>query len=120
MDKIIWDKIKEQQLKDWLKRPARQQVTDTRKETAYIEGNYDYNIWYDKYLTDRKEEKEKVPALYHCIPGLDTGFTKADLQEKEGGAYFCQFFAKGCCTEGVNCRYYPRVPTKEEAEKKKI
>jgi len=117
MDKIIWDKIKEQQLKDWMKRPARQQVTDTRKETAYIEGNYDYNIWYDKYLTDRKEEKEKVPALYRCNPGLDTGFTKADLQEKEGGAFFCMFFAKGCCTEGVNCRYYHRVPTKEDAEK---
>ena len=43
-----------------MSRPARQQVKDTRKETAYIEGNYDYNIWYDKYLTDRKEEKEKI------------------------------------------------------------
>jgi hypothetical protein len=117
MDKIIWDKMKEQQLKDWMKRPARQQVTDTRKDTAYIEGNYDYNIWYDKYLTDRKEEKEKVPALYRCSSALDTGFTKADLQEKEGGAFFCMFFAKGCCTEGVNCRYYHRVPTKEDAEK---
>jgi len=82
MEKVIWDKMKEQQLKEWIKRPARQQVTDTRKETAYIEGNYDYNIWYDKYLTDRKEDKEKVPALYRCNPGLDTGFTKADLQEK--------------------------------------
>ena len=25
-----------------------------------MEGNYDYNIWYDKYLTDRKKKKEKV------------------------------------------------------------
>lgn len=117
VEKIIWEKMKEEQLKEWMKRPARQQVTDTRKDTAYIEGNYDYNIWYDKYLTDRKEEKEKVPALYRCNPALDTGYTKADIQEKEGGAYFCIFFAKGCCTEGVNCRYYHKVPTKEDLEK---
>jgi hypothetical protein len=117
MEKLVWDKMKEQQLKEWMKRPARQQVADTRRDTAYIEGNYDYNIWYDKYLTDRKEEKEKIPALHRCNPGLDTGFTKADTQEKEGGAYFCMFFAKGCCSEGVNCRYYHRVPTKENWDK---
>lgn len=116
-EKLLWDKMKEQQLKDWMKRPARQQVTDTRRDTAYIEGNYDYNIWYDKYLTDRKEEKEKIPAMYKCNPALDTGYTKADLQEKEGGAYFCLYFAKGCCSEGVNCHYYHRVPTIQDAEK---
>jgi len=116
-EKIIWDKLKKEQLKEWMKRPARKQVADTRRDTAYIEGNYDYNIWYDKYLTDRKEEKEKIPAMHRCNPALDTGFTKADLQEKEGGAYFCLYFAKGCCSEGVNCRYYHRVPTKEDVEK---
>ena len=26
------------------------------------------------------------------------------------GTYFCVYFARGCCTEGVNCRYYHRVP----------
>jgi hypothetical protein len=117
LEKLVWDKIKEQELKEWMKRSARQQVADTRRDTAYVEGNYDYNIWYDKYLTDRKEEKEKIPALHKCNPALDTGFTKADLQEKEGAAYFCLFFAKGCCSEGVNCRYYHRVPNKEDAEK---
>lgn len=116
-EKLIWDKLKTTQLKDWMKRAARQQVTDTRRDTAYIEGNYDYNIWYDKYLTDRKEEREKLPAMHKCNPQLDTGFTKADLQEKEGGAYFCLYFAKGCCSEGVNCKYYHRVPTIEDAEK---
>jgi len=116
-EKIIWDKLKQEQLKDWMKRAARKQVADTRRDTAYIEGNYDYNIWYDKYLTDRKEEKEKIPAMHICNPALDTGFTKADLQEKEGGAFFCLYFAKGCCSEGVNCRYYHRVPTKNEADK---
>ncbi len=117
MEKLVWDRMKSQQLKEWMKRPARQQVADTRRDTAYIEGNYDYNIWYDKYLTDRKEEREKIPAMHKCNPTLDTGYTKADLQEKEGGAYFCMYFAKGCCAEGVNCRYYHRVPTKQDAEK---
>ena len=36
-----------------MKRAARRQVKESKKDTAYIEGNYDYNIWYDKYLTDR-------------------------------------------------------------------
>ena len=71
-----------------------QQVKDTRKETSYIEGNYDYNILYNKYLTDRKEEKEKIPAEHRCIPSLDTGYTRVDKQEKNGSSYFCLFFAK--------------------------
>ena len=105
--------FKSSQLSEWMS----QQAKHTRKETAYIEGNYDYNIWYDKYLTDRKEEKEKIPAEHKCIPSLDTGYTRADKQEKNGSSYFCLFFAKGCCSEGVNCRYYHRVPTFEECEK---
>ena len=59
-----------------------QQAKHTRKETAYIEGNYDYNIWYDKYLIDRKEEKEKILVEHKCIPSLDTGYTRVDKQEK--------------------------------------
>jgi hypothetical protein len=116
VEKLIWDKLKQEQLEEWMKRPARQQVPDTRRDIAYIEGNYDYNIWYDKYLTDRKEEREKIPALNRCNPALDIGYTKADLQEKEG-AYFCLYFAKGCCSEGVNCKYYHRVPTLEDCKK---
>jgi hypothetical protein len=113
VEKLMWDKVKQEKLDEYMKRPARQQVLDTRKDTAYHEGNYDYNIWYDKYLTDRKEEREKIPALHRCNPILDIGYTKADLQEKEG-AYFCLYFAKGCCSEGVNCKYYHRVPTIED------
>ena len=75
-----------------------QQAKHTRKETAYIEGNYDYNIWYDKYLIDRKEEKEKILVEHKCIPSLDTGYTRVDKQEKNVSSYFCLFFAKGCCS----------------------
>ena len=115
VDKIVFDRIKRSNLKEWMKRPARQQVADTRKETAYVEGNFDYNIWFDKYLTDRKEEKEKIPAQHKCNPTLDTGYTKADL--KGNDSFFCLFFAKGCCSEGVNCLYFHRVPLIEDCHR---
>jgi len=87
-------KYKEVVRKELIKRPARRQVKDLRKDTAYIEGNYDYNIWYDKYLTDQRQEEEKVASMYKCNPIEDTGYTKADKYEKVG--YFCTYFARGC------------------------
>eukprot|EP00350_Pseudokeronopsis_sp_OXSARD2_P011846 CAMPEP_0170552120 /NCGR_PEP_ID=MMETSP0211-20121228/10072_1 /TAXON_ID=311385 /ORGANISM="Pseudokeronopsis sp., Strain OXSARD2" /LENGTH=162 /DNA_ID=CAMNT_0010859679 /DNA_START=245 /DNA_END=736 /DNA_ORIENTATION=- len=83
---------------------------ESKKDTAYIEGNYDYNIWYDKYLTDRNQMVERAPSLYKCNPQIDTGFTKADKFEKKGSTYFCVYFARGACTEGTNCRFYHRAP----------
>ena len=115
-EKIRYRKLKEMKLKEWLKRPARQQVEESKREIAYTEGHYDYNIWYDKYLSDRTEDKEKIPAEYKCNPLLDTGYTRADKQQKKNISYFCLFFARGCCCEGVNCRYYHHVPTFEECQ----
>ena len=115
-EKIRYRKMKEMKLREWLKRPARQQVEESKREIAYTEGHYDYNIWYDKYLSDRTEDKEKIPAEYKCNPLLDTGYTRADKQQKKNIAYFCLFFARGCCCEGVNCRYYHHVPTFEECQ----
>lgn len=41
----------------WLQRPAVKQVADSsQNEVAYLEGNYEYNIWYDKYLTDMQKK----------------------------------------------------------------
>ena len=54
---------------EWLQRPARKQVNDTSlKDMAYVEGNYDYNIWYDKYLTDRQDRHKRMPSLFKCDP----------------------------------------------------
>lgn len=94
-----------------MQRPARRQVTEAKKDTSYTEGNYDYNIWYDKYLTDRNANKdeERPVSLYRLKPEVDTGYTKADKLDGKG-TYFCVYFARGCCSEGVNCRYYHRVP----------
>ena len=105
-ERLRYRKMKNLQLKEWLKRPARQQVEESKREIAYTEGHYDYNIWYDKYLSDRTEDKEKIAAEYKCNPTLDTGYTRADKQQKKNNSYFCLYFARGCCCEGVNCRYY--------------
>ena len=115
-EKLQYRKLKEMKLREWLKRPARQQVEESKREIAYTEGHYDYNIWYDKYLSDRTEDKEKIAAEYKCNPLLDTGYTRADKQQKKNISYFCLFFARGCCCEGVNCRYYHHVPTFEECQ----
>lgn len=116
-EKILWNQLQYKKLTSWMKRPARKQVEDLKTETAYTEGHYDYNIWYDKYLTDRSDDKVKVASLYKCNPALDTGYTRADYQGNKGDLHFCMFFARGCCAQGANCRYYHRVPTFEDCEK---
>ena len=61
----------EQKTQSWLQRPAPLQVTDTKQnDVAYLEGNYEYNIWYDKYLTDmnKHQKAKRMPALHKCNP----------------------------------------------------
>jgi hypothetical protein len=116
-EKILWSQLQYKKLTVWMKRPARKQVEDYKQQTAYTEGHYDYNIWYDKYLTDRSDDKVKVASLYKCNVALDTGYTRADYQGNKGDLHFCMFFARGCCAQGANCRYYHRVPTFEDCEK---
>lgn len=55
-----------------------------------------------------------MPSLYKCEPNEDSGFTKADSMEKKGAVWFCTYFARGCCSEGMNCKYYHRVPNHED------
>ena len=104
---------------EWLQRPAVRQVTDTsQNDVAYLEGNYEYNIWYDKYLTDmQKKHQNRMPALHKCKPDEQSGYTKSNTLDKAGSGTFCVYFARGCCTEGHNCRYYHRVPNHEDCVK---
>lgn len=114
---ILNEKNKESN-NEYLKKPARQQISpDEKKETSYIEGNYDYNIWYNKYLSEgRKEDKSLIISNYKLNVKIDSGYTKADLTNIKDGSYFCIFYAKGCCSLGVNCKYYHRIPTLEECK----
>lgn len=71
----------EAKVNEFLERPARKQVGPeyiSQQNAAYVEGNYDYNIWYDKYLTDRQDRNKRLPALHRCDPDRDSGYTKAD------------------------------------------
>ena len=97
-----------------MKRPARQQVQQSLAKNFYKQGDEEYNIWYDKYLSDSKD-KEREAALTRCEPEVDAGYTKADKMEKYS-TYFCIHFARGCCAEGANCKYYHRIPTLEECQ----
>jgi hypothetical protein len=65
----------------------------------------------EKYITNLFVKQ----AMTRCDPELDSGYTKADLHERKTG-YFCVHFARGCCCEGPNCRYFHRVPSLEECE----
>lgn len=102
----------------WLKRPARLQVLATEFQNfSHCEGQNEYNIWYGRHLTDRYSRPshlDREPALYRCNPELDAGYTAADTQPGNSEAFFCAFFAKGCCTKGNECRYKHRVPTLED------
>ena len=64
-------------------------------------------------MSDGNKYKEKDAALTRMHPDIDSGYTKADLYEKFS-TYFCLFFSRGCCAEGVNCRYYHRIPNLDE------
>ena len=98
---------------DYMKRPARKQIDKPISQRfAYKQGDEIYNIWYDKFLSDDKfKEREQAPTKIN--PELDIGYTKADVYDKNQ-SYFCIHFARGCCVEGHNCRYYHHIPTLEE------
>ena len=98
---------------EWMKRPARKQVeTPISSRFAYKQGDEVYNIWYDKFLSDDKF-KEREQAITRINPEVDQGYTRADLYNK-GLGFFCIHFARGCCVEGKNCRYYHHLPTLDE------
>lgn len=54
--------------------------------------------------------------MTRCDPELDVGYTAAELFNEKNGAYFCLFFARGCCASGVNCKWYHRVPSMQDCE----
>lgn len=97
--------------KQWLARPARKQLDEMPTANSRLEGAYEYNIWYDKYIGDHwSNERGKEPAATRCNLALDAGKTKADVVSK-ANRYFCVHFARGMCARGAECSYYHRLPT---------
>lgn len=109
---------KRELVQQWLTRPARcQALASDIENISHWEGHNEYNIWYGRHLTDRYNRPshlDREAAVYRCDPELDAGYTAADTQPGNSEAYFCAFFAKGCCTKGSVCRYKHRVPTLQD------
>jgi hypothetical protein len=97
--------------KKFMNRPARKQIEQMPTKNSRLEGAYEYNIWYDKYIGDHWEnDRGKEPATTRCDLELDAGKTRADLVSK-ANRYFCMHFARGMCARGSECSYYHRLPT---------
>lgn len=97
----------------WHTRPARVQKAfdpDEAKQTAYIQGDEDYNVWYGKFENNRFDPRDREPASTKCDPALDSGWTEADLPGAQQSV-FCLYFALGCCRAGHKCKFYHRVPS---------
>eukprot|EP00438_Fugacium_kawagutii_P011314 Skav205069 [mRNA] locus=scaffold142:379194:385555:+ [translate_table: standard] len=104
----------------WMKTAARVQVPYNPEVPQYVEGHEDFNVWYGKYLSDRRNprDKDRYSAGHTCDPEKDSGWTQADLPGS-GSPGFCLFYARGCCGFGHKCShsvvsapgYFHHVPT---------
>ena len=93
------------------RRPARRQVQERASSDALPpQTGQVYNIWYGAWSGGDRFDKSAslVHAETKCDPRRDSGYTRAD---RTPGAYFCLFFARGCCAEGPDCKYLHRTPT---------
>ncbi|KAJ4458991.1 putative Pre-mRNA-splicing factor cwc2 [Paratrimastix pyriformis] len=91
-----------------MSRPARRQVTEVVPTHAAHE--YDYNIWYHRYLGEEKEVLHQKSST-RCDALRDSGRTRGDDRDN---ARLCVFFAKGCCVNGPDCTFLHRIPTGED------
>ncbi|KAI9921882.1 hypothetical protein PsorP6_001759 [Peronosclerospora sorghi] len=92
-------------------RPARKQLEAMPTAHSHLEGAYEYNIWYDKYVGDHwHDARGQDAAATRCVLARDAGTTKADRVTKANRA-FCLHFARGMCARGAECNYYHRLPT---------
>ena len=92
-----------------MKTAARVQVPYNPEVPQYVEGHEDFNVWYGKYLSDRRNprDKDRYSAGHTCDPEKDSGWTQADLPGS-GSPGFCLFSARGCCGFGHKCRSLDR------------
>ena len=98
----------------YLARPARKQAEQKAGITSVLEGAYEYNIWYNKYIGDHWSGKNgKDPAESRCDVARDAGYTKAD-KNSNNAKHFCLFFARGCCAYGHTCHFFHRIPVKDD------
>ena len=76
---VDYSKPSKQEVEDvqvWMKTPARVQVPYNPEVPQYVEGQEDYNIWYGKYLSDRRNprDRDRYSSGYTCDPVKDSGY----------------------------------------------
>jgi len=100
-----------------------QHNTSTDPKQFHMEGQNEYNIWYNKFQGDDNRDggKDREAAENRCNMKTDAGFTKADLSNmhttdysKRNRRYFCIHFAHGMCAKGEDCAFYHRTPLPED------
>ncbi|KAG0214639.1 Pre-mRNA-splicing factor [Mortierella sp. GBA30] len=105
-----------------MSRPARRQVAKEKvlgpQASASARGagqpGQTYNIYYDRWSGGGRGDRSgsvKDKAPYRCDPTRDSGRTKGTFNPN---AYFCAFFAKGCCPNGEDCGWLHRIPTRQD------
>ncbi|KAF9392068.1 Pre-mRNA-splicing factor [Podila verticillata] len=102
-------------------RPARKQIAKEKVlgpqlsvASRAAESGQTYNIYYDKWGGGKRHEPGsgiKDKAAYRCNPERDSGRTRGSFNPN---AYFCAFFAKGCCPKGEDCTWLHRIPTRKD------
>ncbi|CAG8453402.1 4881_t:CDS:2 [Acaulospora morrowiae] len=99
-------------------KPARKQVDDSifkvgpSRIASVDRPDAFYNIWYNKWSGGERTSKySREKAKTRCKVELDAGETKGD---KMPNAYFCLYFARGCCPFGHECNYWHRIPTESD------
>jgi hypothetical protein len=80
------------------------------------EGGTDYNIWYHTHIGSKRERfgVELEPATSRVNISKDSGWSIGCSQKDP---YFCLFFAKGECSQGPDCKFMHRLPTKQDEER---
>ncbi|CAO3563722.1 unnamed protein product [Mortierella alpina] len=105
-----------------MSRPARRQVAKEKvlgpQASILARGGgqpgQTYNIYYDRWSGGARGDRSgatKDKAPYRCDPAKDSGRTKGSFNPN---AYFCAFFAKGCCPNGEDCGWIHRIPTLQD------
>ncbi|KAF9398924.1 Pre-mRNA-splicing factor [Mortierella sp. AD011] len=102
-----------------MSRPARRQIAKEKALGPQASGpnkggkpGQTYNIYYGNWSGGgKRSENSHEKAQYRCDPARDSGTTKGTYNPN---AYFCAFFAKGCCPNGEDCSWLHRIPTRQD------
>ena len=63
----------------YVSQPAKKQKDFIDPKKYHVEGANEYNIWYDRYVGDIKDNSAlREPAEDRCVVDRDAGYTKAD------------------------------------------